>query len=208
MKWGQEHVDQLRAVVNESGKFVWSVLIACFGVLIVEHYDPSYFLGLPGWILPSIRVAAIFFMVLAGFSTLIWIWNWGVRICVVLAAPMNKRQIRKRLLGLNALELVVISKAHAATERIVWAKSDLEIIISLEDKKLLARVFLMVATGDGTSSFEIPLDVWRVILRMKEFKLRDSNALLRTLSSRFDEEQLVDLLPQMHPAIIKYQSKK
>ena len=56
--------------------------------------------------------------------------------------------------------------------------------------------------GDGFSSFEVPKEVWRVLLSMEEFGDLNAERLLRALESgSINDAPLLECLPQAHPAV-------
>ena len=61
----------------------------------------------------------------------------------------------------------------------------------------------MVLQNDGTTSFEIPKEVWRVLLAMEEFGDFSHEGLLLALKPGdfHTEAMILACLPQTHPAV-------
>ena len=195
------YIEQIRLAVEASGKVVWSVLLACIAVVVVELQFPDFFQGLPTWVIPFVRIVGIFFAVLALFSVVLWMTRIISRILGGLCLPLKRRGTQRKLLELSVGEVLILSMAVAKADRTVWVKPDVIEVISLQDKGLLKRYVLGVVTSDGTSSFNIPNDVWRVIHTMEEFRLDDANLLRLGDIRSFTEAQFVAALPSRHPIV-------
>ncbi|MGK7652386.1 hypothetical protein ACSQ76_08225 [Roseovarius sp. B08] len=195
------YAEQLISIVEAGGKVVGSVFLASTAVLAFEYFLPGLFVGLPAWVLPGVRVVAIvtftlFIAALSG-SALKHLTSLGKKI----TAPMRRETIRAKLLELHHQEVLVLCKALSEDERVLWINPDLAVTISLQDKGLIKSYFLGVGFGDGTTSFRIPMEVWRALLGMEEFRMQDKAALARALKSNSTDAQILALLPQSHPAI-------
>lgn len=196
-------VDQVISAVEASAKVAWSVFFACLAAIAVEFYQPRFFDGLPEWILPTIHIVALFTLVLS-FASIIWptighiksFWNYLLR-------PQRTKSTRMELLNISVTELAILSKALAQGDRTVWLKPDLAQAINLQDKGLIQIFWTGFIPSDGTSSFEVPKDVWRVMLSMDEFRNFDPSNLIRVLTPNqgATEAMILAALPQGHPAV-------
>ena len=74
-------------------------------------------------------------------------------------------------------------------------------VISLQERGLIKPVFYGVAVGDGTSSFEVPLDVWKELLDSESFLVTDTDAWTRLLNGDQSHETMHRALPRGHPAV-------
>lgn len=78
------------------------------------------------------------------------------------------------------------------------------VTISLQDKGLIRSFWSGMISGDGTTSFEVPMEVWRALLSMKEFGDFNHQRLLLALETGQlnSEGKILECLPQAHPAVI------
>lgn len=195
-------VKEVTAAIESSSKVVTTVFIASAAVLTLEHFYPKEFLGLPAWVLPTIKIVAIFTMALTAVALFALMAKVMRSFLKALANPIRRKFTREILLKLSLGELAIVSKAKANMDRTIWYKADMPQIVSLREKKIIKEAYTLVITGDGTSSFEFPEDVWRLIITLEEFTLHDSEPLLRALSKRkVKYSELASLLPQTHPTV-------
>ena len=196
-------VNQIVAAVEAGGKVAWSVFLSCAAALVIENFFPDLFLGLPTWVFPTIRIIAIFSLVLSVAAILPPIINYASALWQVVYAPIKRRSIRKKLLGLHVTEVAILSKAIAEADRTIWIKPDLAQTISLQDNGLIRSFWCGAIPGDGTTSFEVPKEVWRVLLSMEEFgNFSHERLLLALKQGQFNtEESILACLPQAHPAV-------
>ena len=174
---------------------------ACFAVLVVEHYLPESFIGLPAWVLPIIRLVAIFALVLSIASALGTAFKNLKKVGGVLFAPFKKKAIRKKLLDLHCHEVIVLCLALSEGCRTILIKPDLAPVLSLQDKGLIQRFWSGVVSGDGTSSFDVPEDVWRILISMEEFAMPNAPAFKKAVRHGTGDEQILSTLPPKHPAV-------
>jgi len=97
---------------------------------------------------------------------------------------------------------------------IIGTNPDYPIYVTLVDKGLLKYKKRISKYYELINIHEIPLDVWRFMLIMDEFSMVDGEKLLHIrgkladTSKNFKDEhdklsrQLLDLLPQKHPAVM------
>lgn len=196
-------VNQIILAVEAGGKVAWSVLLSCAAALILEHFFPDLFVGLPEWIFPVIRLVAIFSLVLSIASILPKLLDGLISISKFIYSPINRFLIRNRLLEINISEVVILCKAIAEGSRTIWIKPDLPEAINLVDKGIIKNYWVGVVRGDGTDSFTIPIEVWRIMIAMEEFSDFSRDGLLLALSSgQFNEVKIIlACLPQAHPAV-------
>lgn len=199
MSW----VNQIISAVEAGGKVAWSVSFSCAAALALEHFSPDLFVGLPEWVFPTIRIVAIFSLVLSIAAILPPIINKASTLWRSVNAPIKRRSIRKKLLGLHTFEVLILCKAIAQKDRTIWLNPDLAQAISLQDKGLIQSFWCGAISGDGTTSFEVPKEVWRILLSMKEFGDFSHEGLLLALKSgQFNTEAIIlACLPQAHPAV-------
>lgn len=198
-------VSQIISAVEASAKVAWSVFLSCLAALTLEHFLPELFAGLPIWVFPAIRIVAIFTFVLAIASIIPSITSGSKAILDFIYAPIWRRSITRKLLRLDINEVAILCWAIAKADRVIRIKPDLYLTISLLDKRLIRQFTSYVVFGDGTDSFEVPSEVWRILLSMEEFRLNNPRALLRIFEEQPNdpEEQLLDCLPKLHPAVIR-----
>ncbi|MDU9006868.1 hypothetical protein [Sedimentitalea todarodis] len=196
-------VNQIITAVESGGKVAWSVLLSCATALALEYFYPDLFIGLPDWVFPTIRIVAIFAFVLSVASISPPIINAIKAIGRYIIAPIKTRSTRKKLLHLHIFEVAILSKALAQSDRTIWAKPDLSTIISLQDSGLIRHFWCGAIPGDGTTSFEVPKEVWRVLLSMEEFRVSDPARLLVVLTPNNGQTEaaIIAALPQAHPAV-------
>lgn len=196
MSW----INQIILAVEARGKVVWSVFLSCATALALEYFFPNLFAGLPESIFPTIRIVAIFSFVLSIAAILPPLVGKARAFWRIVCAPIKRRLIRQRLLQLEIIEVVILCRAIAQGDRTIWIKPDLAHTISLQDKGLIKGFWCGM---DGTSSFEIPKDVWRVLLSMEEFDDFSREGLLGALMpGQFNTTEIIlACLPQAHPAV-------
>ncbi|MFN3663913.1 hypothetical protein [Yoonia sp.] len=199
MNW----VNQIITAVEAGGKVAWSLFFSCASALALQHYFPDSFIGLPEWVFPTIRIVAIFALVLSVASVLPPLLKIISAVGRLISAPIKARSVRKRLIHLHIFEVAILCQALAQQDRTIWAKPDLSTIISLQDSGLIRSFWCGVAKGDGTRSFEIPKEVWRVLLSMEEFRISDPARLLAVFSrdQGHSEARILAALPQAHPSV-------
>lgn len=201
-------VKEITAAVNASSKVVAAVFVACATTLIIEHFYPKEFLGLPSWVLPTIKIIAIFTLVLTSLALFGLLAKVARSTFKTVSGPIRRGQIRKRLLNLSLGELVIVSIAKANMDRTIWYKADMPEILSLKEDNIIKATYIPAFTGDGTSSFEFPEDVWKMIINLDEFTLHDFEPLLKTLSKgKVKYSELAPLLPQAHPKVQAFQQR-
>ncbi|WP_439524978.1 hypothetical protein [Marivita sp.] len=197
MNWAS----QLKEIIDFSAKAVWLVFSALVVALLVVHYWPALFVGLPNWTLPVIRLSAVLFGVLSFASVLPIAWGIAKGFFAVVAAPLRRRNTRQKLLALDFFEVVVLVKALEEQDRVLWVNADSGTIIGLEDKGLIKRRFFGVIRNDGSSSFEIPKDTWKILLASEEFQVEDRQAWQRLKNGDLSAQSISRALPKSHPAI-------
>ena len=194
-------VNQIITAVEARGKVAWLVLFSCASALTLEHFFPDSLKGLPDWALPTIRIVGVFAFVLSFAAITPPATNFVKKLLQRISAPIKRRSIRRKLQCIQITEVMILSRALAQYDRIIWAKPDLGAIISLLDSGLIKHFWCGVARGDGMSSFEVPSDVWRILLSMEEFKMADPSKLVAAISSGQGNEAIRAALPQAHPAV-------
>ncbi|WP_170397715.1 hypothetical protein [Ruegeria arenilitoris] len=202
------YIEQVKAAVEAPGKAVWTVLAISGTILLVDYNWPERFVGLPKSALPLARVIFIVCGCLAFnsvFKALFLLCGWTLKFLrntlTGVAAPFRRRKIKKKLLNLELGEVVTLSVALANEDRAVNIKPDSEIAISLLDKGLISQTSFIVPNLDGTGSFNIPMEVWRVMISLVEFRLHNPRALLRALGQFGNGRHVLRALPQAHPAV-------
>ena len=199
MSW----VNQIISAVEAGGKVAWSVFLSCAAALVLEHFFPDLFAGLPEWAFPIIRIVAIFSLVLSITAIFPPIVSKASALWQIAYAPLKRQSTRRKLLHLHIAEVAILCRAIAQGDRTIWIKPDLAQTISLQDKGLIRHFWCGAIPGDGTTSFEIPKDVWRVLLSMEEFGDFIHEGLLLALKpGQFNTEAIIlACLPQAHPAV-------
>lgn len=82
-------------------------------------------------------------------------------------------------------------------------KPDLAQAINLLDLGIIEQGYFGVISGDGTINFNVPMEVWRIMLSMNEFTDFNYRVLLRAIDGGIEDEALIlQCLPQSHPAVI------
>ena len=199
MSW----VNQIISAVESGGKVAWSVFLSCAGALAFEQFFPDLFVGLPEWAFPTIRIVAIFSLVLSVAAILPPVISKLRALWKNICAPIKRRSTRRKLLNLHIHEVLILCKAIAQKDRIIRLKPDMAEAIRLQDKGLIRSFWCGAIPGDGTTSFEVPMEVWRVLLSMEEFIDFSHEGLLTSLHSvQFNTEEIIlACLPQAHPAV-------
>jgi len=195
------YVEQAIIAVEASAKVIWPVFFACLAVIGFEFYFSELFVGLPMWVMPIIRIVSIFTLVLCVASMAGTVLGYCKKLWTYIIRPFKKRSAQKTLLELGIAEVFVISTALAKGERTVRIKPDLPTALTLQDKGLIKPYWSGVVTGDGLSSFEVPQDVWRVILSMEEFRMSNPSALVNAQNQGANEATIKAALPQGHPSV-------
>lgn len=194
------YVEQLKLVVEASSKVIWAVFAASIIVLAVEKFWPDQFVGLPVWAMPMIRLAAIFFGVLALFSFLKFLAQSAKLATSSFIKSIRRPLIKERLLLLDIGELIPLCLALGDSDRSIWLKPDIQSVISLKEKGLLIRLPVIVVAGDGKDCFQVPLDVWKLLQSMQEFRVNNRDGLKAALAlGKIDE--ILKFLPHSHPAV-------
>jgi len=195
--------NQIISAIEAGGKVSWSVLLSCSVVLALQYFFPESFVGLPEFVFPTIRIVTVFALILSISSLLPPLINRSRSLWQFVYAPLKRRSTQRKILSLHIGEVIILSKAIAQSDRVIWLKPDLPQTIDLLDSGLIRRFWCGVFPGDGTTSFEIPKDVWRVIHAMEEFRIFDPARLMYILtnSDSQTEDSIVSALPQAHPAV-------
>lgn len=196
-------VNQIISAVEAGGKVAWRVFLSCAVALAFEHFLPELFVGLPEWAFPTIRIAAIFSLVLSIAAIFPTIINKAIALWQKTYAPIKRRSTRRKLLDLNGYEVLVLCSAIARQNREILLNGDMAPAISLQDKGLIRRLGGRSVCRDGKSCFEVSLEVWRVLLLMEEFKIVSHKEFLDALDKlgSGDTEPILACLPQAHPAV-------
>lgn len=199
MNW----VNQIISAVEAGGKAPWVVFISCAILLILEQFSPDLFVGIPEWSFPIIRIVAIFSLVLSIANLIRPIKqrtiSWWQNFC----APIKRRSIRTRLLNIDIWEVLILCRAIAQQDRTIMLKPDLAQAINLLDLGIIEQGYFGVISGDGTINFNVPMEVWRIMLSMNEFTDFNYRVLLRAIDGGIEDEALIlQCLPQSHPAVI------
>jgi len=195
-------VNQIISLVEAGGKVAWLAFVSCAVALASEYLFPELFTGLPEWAFPIIRIVAIVSLVLSIAAIFPLMTSKVSALWQCIYAPIQRRITQKKLLRLELVEVLILCKAIAQIDRTVLLKPDLAAVISLQDKGLIRFFSSGVIWGDGCSSFEVPKEVWRVLLSMGEFGGLNAEGLLRALESgSINDAPLLECLPQAHPAV-------
>ena len=197
-------VEQLKAAVEVSQRVVWAVLIASITVLVVEFYYPDLFVGLPAWCLPSIRLMVVFSAVTACLPIAVWLGHKSQYLGRWFWAPIRRNKLRYELLSVDLNELYFLCRALVEGDRVTWLKADIPPTLGLLDKGLIEEYSIPVVVGDGTSSYRVPMEVWRLMIDMGEFRFSDHDQSRSVLPHGGNEHQVVLALPQGHPAVLAW----
>lgn len=203
------YIEQITQAIEASTKVVWVVWLASLAAIAAHYSFPDSFIGLPIWVMPSLRLVGIFSFVLVLGSSFRTVAAFVGKLWAYLVEPYKRRSIHSELLKLRITEVATLSLAIAESDRTIWIKPDSPRAISLRDKKLIRKRPISIITSDGTCSFEVPEDVWRIMLSLEEFRISDPARLLRVLrkDSGETEETMRSVLPQLHPSV-QAQNKK
>ena len=198
MNW----VNQIISAVEAGGKVVGPVFLSCAAALALEQFFPDSFLGLPEWVFPTIRIVAIFSLVLSITAILPTTISWASAFWKNVHAPIRRRCTQRKLLGLEIFEVIILCKAIAEQDRTILVKPDMAAVISLQDKGLISFFRSGALRGDDFSHYQVPMEVWRVLLLMEEFSDFEHQILLSALEKEPKEAALIlASLPQAHPAV-------
>ncbi|WP_152474014.1 hypothetical protein [Roseovarius sp. THAF9] len=158
MNW----VDQIMKMAGATGRVAFTIFLACTIVVTAEHYAPEHFAGLPEFVLPALKVLAIFTGVASLVSGSIAVVRLLKRAWPFVAGPFRIAKIRKELRTLPEEEMKILRAVQSTNDRHFRLQEDRKEIISLREKGLI-KTRLAFRMDGGYRRFEIPLDVWRIL---------------------------------------------
>lgn len=196
-------VAQIIAAAEASAKVVRAVFLASVIALLADHIYPGLFFDLPKWIIPTLRLSAIFTAVLSVLSFCEQSKPTVIKLLKLTIAPFTRRRMHSKLLELSLPEIAILCAAIAKVDRTMWYKPDHPTVLLLQEKNLIRPFFCGVIAGDGTSSFEIPMEVWKLLQTMNEFSEFERRGLVEAIASgEISKQQLLQLLPKKHPKVL------
>lgn len=204
-------VEQLIGAVQAGGRVAGTICLASAAVLVCNYYDPQWFGGVPVWVLPAIRILAIFSLVVWLVPASLWLTQSFRRVSQAVMKWVWRRNLEQMLKEIDINELVVLSLSVARTKRELNLNADDPVVMTMVSKKLLEMVGF--SYSDGTHVYRVPEDVWNTMHSMKEFVMEDGASFARYWdeAGRWGNgpnlSRIQPWLPQTHKAVLKRNGK-
>ena len=161
-------VGQIMSLLKISARAAFTLFAACALCLVAYHFRSDLFEGLPGWVMPLLRLSFLFTFVLwiipASAAAVAALLRACRRILRAALAGWRRRRLQRTILSspLTAKYAILFALAHRS-QRLRAIQSDPTTLRMLDDG-LLKRT-----SWAGSTQFLIPDEVWRAALEIEGF---------------------------------------
>ncbi|WP_188790824.1 super-infection exclusion protein B [Salipiger pallidus] len=194
-------------IIRSDMRILAILAVATGAAALALWSSPDSFASLPEWVQPATLLAFIFAIsaFLIGFIwaivPMLWrryVLSWRKR----RNGDKRLRDVRQNLLSLSLTELALVSHAVAKYDRALILNEDAPVALSLMQRNIIRKNRSAHLKLSYVPNFEITEDAWLIIMSTEEFLLSKPEEIIRLMNFRSRLEDLVEFLPQAHPAVV------